>query len=85
MTDKELSQEIEWVKEEIEADEYIMDTSDRSDFHAERLEENRERLQDLLDAQGYKEVSGCQQCGCKSPGAEFLCGICGHQAKEVSG
>lgn len=38
----------------------------------------------LCKSSGYREVSGCQKCGCKSPGAEVLCGICGHQAKEES-
>ncbi len=49
MKEFNLEQEITWLQEEIEQDEYVMNSSDRSDFHRERLNENRIKLAELLD------------------------------------
>ena len=45
----ELDQEIEWVLEEIAADEWVMDSANASKFHANRLRENRETLTELME------------------------------------
>ena len=49
MCDMDIDQEIRWVKEEIEADETVMNSAERSGFHAGRLAENRAKLQELLE------------------------------------
>jgi len=45
MTDYE--QELQWLREEIEADEAVEGTSDFSDFHRERLNENKNKWEEL--------------------------------------
>jgi len=50
LTDQE--QLIEWLKEEIEDDEYVMESRDASSFHAERLKENRAKLAELVEIGG---------------------------------
>jgi hypothetical protein len=49
-----IEQEIEWLKEEIESDEFVMDSKDASSFHQSRIDENRIKLQELTD---IKEAS----------------------------
>lgn len=46
-----IEQEIEWCREEISCDEIVMDSSDASSFHRQRLEETKARLQELLELQ----------------------------------
>jgi len=53
--DFDLEQEIEWLTEEIEQDEIVMQTKDRSFFHKERLDENRAKLAELLDIRKHIE------------------------------
>lgn len=42
-------QEIEWLREDIATDEAVENSSDFSDFHRQRLAENRVALEELLD------------------------------------
>ena len=51
MGEKEVSleQKIAWVQEEIEQDEFLRNTRDFSNFHQERINENRAKLQELID------------------------------------
>jgi len=46
-----LDQEIEWIREEIESDEGVMDSSDASGFHKARISENEILLRELLELQ----------------------------------
>ena len=45
----DIKQEIEWLKEEIEQDELIEQTSDFTSFHQQRLDENRAELAELME------------------------------------
>ena len=45
----DLEQEIAWLQEEIEDDEFVLSSRDSSAFHRERLAENQAKLKDLLD------------------------------------
>jgi hypothetical protein len=44
-----IDQEIEWLEEEVRQDEFVMQSADRSSFHAERIAENKATLQELLE------------------------------------
>jgi len=44
-----LDQEIEWLREDIELDESVMGSSSATGFHVQRLRENKEQLQELLE------------------------------------
>lgn len=49
-----VEQEIEWLKEEIDQDECIRGSDSFSDFHEQRIAENREKLkefEDIIEAQ----------------------------------
>jgi hypothetical protein len=56
MGEKEVSleQKIAWVQEEIEQDEFLRNTRDFSNFHQERINENRAKLQELIDIRDEK-------------------------------
>ena len=47
MTNKDIEQEIAWLKEEIELDEMLRVTSDFTSFHEQRIAENRVKLTEL--------------------------------------
>jgi len=57
MSDFDIDQEIAWCQEEIEQDEAIEGSSSFSDFHRQRLTENRERLVGLEEV---KALGGTQ-------------------------
>lgn len=44
----EQEQEISWLKEDIADDEAVMESSNATAFHIQRLEYNKARLQELL-------------------------------------
>lgn len=48
MKEEEKKQEIEWLRDEISQDECVMNSKDASEFHANRLAENRVKLKNLL-------------------------------------
>ncbi len=49
MDEKERRQEMIWLEEEINQDESLRDTSDFSNFHQERIDENRMKLKELKE------------------------------------
>ena len=47
LTNKDLEQEIKWLKEEIAQDEIVRGSSDFTSFHEQRIAENRVKLSEL--------------------------------------
>jgi len=46
-----IDQEIEWLREEIDQDQFILDTGPISPFHTQRIMENELKLNQLLEVQ----------------------------------
>lgn len=61
MISKKDSQDIKWLKEDIDQDRDVLTTSDGESFHEDRLLENLEKLEELCDAVGIEVPKGYEQ------------------------